>query len=69
MRYHPLAAARIINSCAVLHNFLMDNGMFGEEFDEVIEDDEDDDWYIGPNNYLQQGRHVRDSIIHHFDHN
>lgn len=69
MRYHPLAAARIINSCAVLHNFLIDRGMPGQEFDVEIEEPEDDLGNIGPNEYVEQGRQVRDSIVRYFNEN
>lgn len=68
MRYNPLAAARIINSCVVLHNFLIANGMPGDEFDVQIDEPDDDD--IGnnvQNDYVAQGRQVRDLIIRYFN--
>lgn len=68
MRYHPLAVAKIINSCAVLHNFLTLNGLAGEEFDEeIIEDEHFGDMVDGA--YLRHGRIVRDSVVRYFTEN
>ncbi|KAB0794565.1 hypothetical protein PPYR_11404 [Photinus pyralis] len=66
LHYSPVNAAKIINSCAVLHNLCIERE--GEPYlDEQIEEnpyliDNDDEHHMN-NNLLHQGRAVRNRII------
>lgn len=74
LRYDPLMSGYIIYSCAVLHNYLIDNNFPVNDIDPIFEDDisvfdEDlDDFEISLNE-LQRGVEVRDNVAQHFMNN
>ncbi|XP_031333706.1 putative nuclease HARBI1 [Photinus pyralis] len=72
LHYSPPVAAKIINSCAVLHNLCVDRGEIDveEEIDENMGDDIPCDIHnenYGDNNVLIRGRNIRNRVIrNHF---
>lgn len=69
LRYKPLHASRIINACATLHNFLIDHGLNGEEFDMPNNNNGGAEVaaVVGPNEYYAEGRVNRDWVSDYFE--
>lgn len=69
MRYRPIDASRIINVCATLHNYLLDHGINGQEFDVVRPNNADDNIIpvVGANQYFEEGRENREWVSRYFE--
>lgn len=66
LRYKPERAAKIILSCVVLHNYLINRGFQSDDIDYVqIEDNDNTRHNIRQNGaYLNIARNVRDELAH-----
>lgn len=65
LRYGPLMSGYIIYSCAVLHNFLLDNNYPVDDLEPIFEDDLPQHGQISLNEFNRGGR-IRDNIARYF---
>lgn len=68
LRYDPLMSGYIIYSCAVLHNFIIDNNYPIDDIDPIFDEEIgnfDENLQISYN-ALQRGRQVRNNLAQYF---